>query len=180
MRAVAPHATPNFDPAAAYPAVAVLKSALARRDWPGVRAVFAELPPAGRSTLVHIGGGEPEVEDFLREALTADPDDTLAASMLGYHLIKTGWAVRTTARAKYVSREKFAIFHDYLRKAEQILIDAAARDPADVSVWVNRLVSARGLQLGLSEVRRRYDRLAGYDPHHLPGQTQLLQSLCPK
>jgi hypothetical protein len=67
-----------------------------------------------------------------------------------------------------------------LAQAEQILIDAAARDPLEASVWVNRLISARGLELGGSEVRRRYDQLARIDPHHLPGQQQVLQSWCPK
>ena len=38
----------------------------------------------------------------------------------------------------------------------------------------------RGLRLGRSEARRRYDRLAAIDPHHLPGQWQFLQQLCPK
>jgi hypothetical protein len=59
-------------------------------------------------------------------------------------------------------------------------MDGAARNPADCAIWVYRLKTARGLRLGASELRRRYDRLAAQDPHHLPGQSQLLQSLCPK
>ena len=43
-----------------------------------------------------------------------------------------------------------------------------------------RLITARGLRLGLSEARRRYHRLAEIDPYHLPGQWQYLQQLCPK
>ncbi|HEX5596488.1 MAG TPA: hypothetical protein VFX61_10810 [Micromonosporaceae bacterium] len=171
---------PDFDPAAAYPEVKALRAALAARNWAGVRAVCDRAQPSARTRLVQFGSDDPEVEGLLREVLARDPDDTLAASMLGSLVTKTGWAVRTGARAKDVTREQFRIFHQMLRQAEQILIDAAARNPADPSVWVNRLTTARGLQLGLSEVRRRYNRLAMYDPHHLPGQSQLLQSLCPK
>lgn len=172
--------TPNFDPGAAYPQVGQLRAAITAGDWTAVTAVFAGLEPAERTKLVQIGAEEPRVEALLRQALERDPDDTLAAAMLGHHLIKAAWTVRTGARAQYVSREQFATFFAILRQAEQILIDAAARNPADVSVWVARLITARGLQLGLSEVRRRYDRLAAHDPHHLPGQETMLQSLCPK
>ncbi|HEX5541322.1 MAG TPA: hypothetical protein VFX60_07125 [Micromonospora sp.] len=180
MSAAPPALAPDFDPAVAYAEVKALRAALAARDWAGVRAVCDGAEPAGRTRLVHFGSDDSEVEGLLREVLARDPEDTLAASMLGSLVTKTGWAVRTAARAKDVTREQFAIFHKMLRQAEQILIDAAARNPADTSVWVNRLTTARGLELGLSEVRRRYDRLAMHDPHHLPGQSQLLQSLCPK
>lgn len=180
MPAAPPLPTPVFDPAAAYPVVGQLRAAMAARDWSAVRLICAVPDPAARSRLVRIAGDLPDVGDFLRYVLAADPPDTLAASMLGGHLVGVAWTVRTAKRAQYVSREQFATFHRILAEAEQVLIDAAARDPAEPSVWVNRLISARGLELGLSEVRRRYDRLAELDPHHLPGQTQLLQSLCPK
>jgi hypothetical protein len=42
------------------------------------------------------------------------------------------------------------------------------------------MMTARGLQLGQSEARRRYDQAARFAPHHLAPQTQLLQHLCPK
>lgn len=182
--------SPDFDPAAAYPEVTPLREALQRHDWPAVRDIVAGVDAVGRSLLVQQGqihnlgtgdsGDDPKLERFLRDVVAQEPDDTLAAAMLGYRLISVGWEIRTANRASNVSREQFATFHDYLRRAEQVLIDAAARNPADPAVWVSRLVSARGLELGRSEVRRRYDRLARHEPHHLPGQAQLLQSLCPK
>lgn len=169
-----------FDPAAAITELHPFRAALARRDWTAARAVLDASEPALRSYLISMGGEEKDVEELLRYVLARDPDDGAAGAMLGSHLITTGWAIRTGASAKHVSREQFAAFHDWLRRAEQVLIEAAARNPTDCAVWVQRLISARGLQLGLSEVRRRYDRLAAIDPHHLPGQVQLLQSLCPK
>ncbi len=172
---------PVFDLVAAYPEMGRLQAALRARDWAGVRAVAgAAGEPAGRTMLIRYAGDTPGIEQFLRDVLDRDPGDAVAAAMLGGHLINAGWEVRTAARAPYVSQEQFRVFHDHLRRAEQVLIDGAARNPSDVSIWTQRLISARGLQLGLSEVRRRYDRLAAYDPHHLPAQSQLLQSLCPK
>ena len=180
LRAMSDPSDVNLDPAAAYAGVAELRAALARRDWPGCRAVLDAAPVDGRTFLIRLVGGEPELERFLRPVLERDPGDTTAGALLGLHLIDVGWAIRTAARAKDVSREQFAAFHEWLRKAEQVLIDAAARNPGDATVWVARLLSARGLQLGLAETRRRYDRLRAIDPHHYAGQTQFLQTLCPK
>jgi hypothetical protein len=172
---------PVFDLPAAYPEMGRVREALQAADWAGARAVIEAAPdPAARTMLVGFAADTDGIELLLREALDRDPGDALAGAVLGGHLVRTGWDVRTGARAGDVSSEQFRVFHDYLRRAEQVLIDAAARNPAEVSIWCQRLTSARGLQLGLSEVRRRYDRLAAYDPHHLPAQSQLLQSLCPK
>src|SRR4051812_2116505 len=169
-----------LDPAAAYPEVTPLRSALAARDWRGCRAVLDAADPVARTSLTVLGGDLPDLEDFLREVLRADPDDGAAAAMLGSHLTQVGWKVRSGARARYVSQDQFSVFHDWLRKAEQVLLDGAARNPDDPAIWTARMPTARGLEMGQSEVRRRYDRLARADQHHLPGQRHLLQQLCPK
>lgn len=169
-----------FDPAAVAPELVPLRAALSRRDWTAARAVLDSVGPAARSALIRLCGEEHGVEPFLQYVLSRDPDDTTAAAMLGAHYIDKGWKLRSSYQAEHVSDEQLARFHECLRQAEQVLIDAAARNPGDCAVWVLRLPTARGLQLGLSEARRRYDRLALYDPHHLPGQSHLLQSLCPK
>lgn len=170
----------EFDAAAAYPEIAAMRAALARRDWTACRVLLDAAAPALRTRLITDSADRDGIEDFLRYVLSGDPDDSAAAALLGYHLIRVGWKIRSGYRAQYVSDEQFRQFHEWLRRAEQVLIEAAARNPRDPAVWAARLVSARGLQLGLAEVRRRYDRLAAIDPHHLPGQLQLQQSLCPK
>jgi hypothetical protein len=180
LRAMSDRSGLVFDPAAAYPEIATLRAALGRRDWPACRALLDAAAPIDRSALIRTGGTEKELEGFLREVLQRDPADSTAGAMLGVHLTDVGWAVRTGARAKNVSRAQFDVFHDFLRRAEVVLIDAAARTPSDPAVWAARLPSARGLGLGRAEARRRYDRLAAIDPHHLPGQLSFLQQLCPK
>jgi len=169
-----------LDPAAAHPGVADVRAALTARDWPRCRLLLDQATPDERQYLIRIGSDESELEGFLRGVLEADPGDAAAATMLGHHLIGVGWKIRTGARAEHVGAEQFASFHAWLRRAEQVLIDAAARHPAEREVWVARLMSARGLQLGLAETRRRYDRLRALDPHNFQGQTQFLQSMCPK
>lgn len=83
-----------------------------------------------------------------------------AAAMLGAQLINIGRQIRTDMRARHVSAEQFAQFRTWLCRAEAVLIDAAARNPADPAVWTQRPIAGRGLGVGRSEVRRRYELLA--------------------
>ncbi|MDP9797905.1 hypothetical protein J2S43_006417 [Catenuloplanes nepalensis] len=181
-----PLPAPDFDAATAYPEIGVLRAALAAGDWPAVRRLWDRLDWAGRSHLaVAVGAIARPAEtahliNVLRAALAADPGDPAAGPMLGSHLISAGWRVRGASRARYVSERQFREFHEHLRRAEAVLIEATARDPENVAAWQMRVTSARGLELGAEEAQRRYDRLARTDPHHLNAQTSLLQMLCPK
>lgn len=176
----APLPPPNFDAAAAYPQVSAVRAALAARDWPALRAQLAEPDPHGRTVLVGEVGDATDIEEFLRGALAAEPEDPVAGTLLGAYLIRAGWRIRSARRAQYVSREQFAQFFDHLRRAEQVLIEVTARHPDDAAAWTQRITNARGLQLGQAEARRRYDQLAKHHPHHLPAQASLLQQFCPK
>ncbi|GAB4107416.1 hypothetical protein GCM10028790_64350 [Micromonospora taraxaci] len=176
----APLPAPTFDAGAAYPEVNDLRKALDAADWPAVRALFADRDPAHRTLLVSAAGDQEGTEPFLRRVYDNDPTDALAGTLLGNCLIRTGWRIRSAARAQHVSRSQFDKFHDHLRRAEQVLIDVTARHEDDAAAWTQRITLARGLQLGQNETRRRYDRLARHHPHHLPAQASLLQQLCPK
>ncbi|HEX5202135.1 hypothetical protein ACFQS1_06850 [Paractinoplanes rhizophilus] len=180
LRAVAVNGNVVLDPGWIYPEVAELRKALAGWSWPDARAVLDRVEPAERTELIRIGAERFDLAGFLHGVLAKDPADAAAAAMLGAHFTEVGWRIRTRRPAQFVSREQFAEFHGWLCKAEQVLIEAAARHPEDPAVWVCRLPTARGLSLGGPEARRRYDRLAATDPHHVPGQVQLLQELCPK
>lgn len=180
LRAMSPPTDVVLDRAAAYPEIEALRATLARRDWPACRAVLDAATLAERTAIIDAVAEEKGLEDLLRPVLAADPADGAASALLGAHLIDVAWKIRTGASAQYVSQEQFAAFRDWLRKAEQVLIDGAAYNPKDPAIWTARITSARGLQLGLAESRRRYDRLMTADPHHLPGQFQMIQILCPK
>jgi hypothetical protein len=175
-----PSHTVLFDPAAAYPEVSDVRAALTDRDWGAVRRVLDAATPIGRTMLIGIGAAGDRLEGFLRDVVQSDPNDSAAVAMLGKYLINVGWDIRSDARAEHVSGQQFESFHDWLRRAEVVLLDGVARQPGDPALWVARLTSARGLQMGLAEIRRRYGKLAAIDPHHLPGQIEFLQSLCPK
>ncbi|WP_239079940.1 hypothetical protein [Paractinoplanes brasiliensis] len=173
-------ASVTFNETTAYPPYAAARERVAARDWGGARQVVDGLPPAGRTYALRFAGELDGCEDFLREVVDRDPADSAAAAALAYRLIDIGWEIRTGHRAEHVSSKQFASFREWLCRAEAVLIDAVARSPRDPALWTARLMTARGLELGLAEVRRRYDKVAALDPHHLPAQWQLLQSLCPK
>ncbi|MFJ1606911.1 hypothetical protein ACIOHS_26605 [Streptomyces sp. NPDC088253] len=172
---------PDFELASAFPEAGWLRQATAARDWAGIRQYTNGLPQGtDRAFLVGVVADVPGVEHPLRELVAAAPDDVLALTLLGTREVKVGWEIRSDARAEHVSREQFRQLHEHLRQAEQLLIRATALDPSHDAAWAARLNTARGLQLGQNEARRRYDRLAAYHPHHFTGQARLLQQLCPK
>jgi hypothetical protein len=171
-----------LDLAAGYPDLGVLRACLTRRDWAACRATLDAATPDRRTGLIQAGTDEHDegLEEFLRDTVRRDPSDGAAVALLGSQLIGIGWDIRTSARATNVSAEQFRTFHEWLDRAEQVLIEGAARFPHDPAIWTLRLTSAMGLELGQAEARRRYGRLAAIAPHHLPAQSALVQQLCPK
>jgi len=171
---------PTFDPLAPYPAAAAAAAALNAQDWPSFRSQFVGLDWISR--MMAMRGVQPsaEQEQFLAGLVERDPDDVLPPTVFAWVLIDAGWKIRSSYRAQHVSQDQFRQFHDHLRRAERLLVDVVARDPGMVLAWELRLRTARGLELGQSEARRRYDQLSRQHPHHVLAQQQYLQQVCPK
>ncbi|MFF3909199.1 hypothetical protein ACFYZJ_25160 [Streptomyces sp. NPDC001848] len=172
---------PVTDPFDALPELAPLRAAARAGDWAATQDFFTGLDSVDKvsfavGALADIDG----TEEYLEKAAAALPGNPLPATLLAERYIRIGWGIRSAARAKHVSREQFDQFHAWLRKAEQLLIEVCAEQPGYAPAWSARLLTARGLELGQSEARRRYDRLSAHHPHHFRAQSQLLQQLCPK
>ncbi len=164
-----------------YPDLRALHRALAARDWPGVATFFEALPPEDdRSVAVSMVARLRGVEDFLRTAGGGPAGSTLAATLLAARLITIGWEARGGHSASQVSRARFAVFHDHLHRAERLLDQVRAAEPGNVAAWTSSLLTARGLQMGLAEARRRYEGAARACPHPFAAQLELVQQLCPK
>ncbi len=171
---------PVFDPAAAFPEIAQWRAAVRAGDWPAVIHIVGALPDPTAVNVAVRQMGEIEGAERLFADAANTTGGTLARLLLASRHIEIGWAIRTGLRAKYISREQFDLFHDHLRTAERLLIDLTAQEPDNAVAWCLRLITARGLEVGKSEARRRYQRVARFHPHFLPAQSQLLQQLCPK
>jgi hypothetical protein len=169
------------DPFDAVPELAALRTAAWDDDWAATEAFFTGIASLDDvSVAAGLLAGVERTEAYLERAAKALPADPLPRTLLAERYIRIGWRVRGTALAEDVTRDQFKQFHDWLRKAERLLIEICAEQPAYTPAWTARLLTARGLELGQSEARRRYDRLAEHHPHHFRAQSQLLQHLCPK
>lgn len=166
----------RLSPTAPYPQARALLTA----DWAGLRRIVDAAEPPARTQLLRLVAGHDRLGDLPARAVADDPDDSTAAALRAFQLIHQGWQVRTDARARKVSRGRFATFHRYLAEAERVLHAGLTRAPHDPALWTAGLITVRGLEMGLQHARYRYDCLAAFDPHHLPGQSQMLQQLCPK
>ncbi|MFF3498663.1 hypothetical protein [Streptomyces sp. NPDC003247] len=172
---------PTFDPYDNAPELVPLRDAARAGDWPAVQACFRRFRSvdevsSAASVLADITG----VRKLLERAVAESPGDPLPRTLLAHRYVSLGWDIRGSARAQHVSRSQFERFHAWLRRAEQLLIEVCAEQPAYAPAWTVRLMTARGLELGQAEARRRYDRLSAHHPHHYAAQTQLLQQICPK
>jgi len=155
--------------------------AIRRRDVPAALRAYEEIQLwNGRWLAATVVGKRAGALALLSPALLRDPTDGSLRTLLGASLIEAGWRVRTYARAKDVSPERFAAFHQRLAEAEQVLAPATDIDPANLAAATLRITIARGLSMGLPEARSRYQAVARHDPHFPPAQRQLLRQLFPR
>lgn len=172
---------PTYDIATTYPKVRRTLDAAQREDAQALVAAYQAIDGwAGRYLASTALARDRRHGAFLRQARSENPGSTAIGTMLACWTISEAWRIRTSARARYVSDRQFAAFHDRLGEAESILARVTAAEPGNLAAWTMRVTTARGLELGVAEARRRYDQVARQDPHFLPAQSQLLQQLCPK
>lgn len=167
------------DPLVLFPELGALRAAVQAGAWQpvaeyvgGWRGHDPQRVSAGAWTVAESEGAE---------AFLAAQDRTpLARALTATLRIHQAWLVRGRGVASTVSAEQWTGFRDHLVAAERELVELAALDPDDPLVAGLRLVTARGLSLGLSEVQRRWARLAAVSPDDIAAQSAQLQTLAPK
>jgi hypothetical protein len=171
-----------FVPLAHVPHGATLRAA---RDAGDIRAVLAAAGTMSAhddvvATLWAVAGHVPQDPRFTAEIEGADDGTPLSRTLRAARYVSVGWAIRSRARAEHVTAGQFEQFHDWLRRAERVLFDVCSEHPGYVPAWEVRITSARGLELGPGEARRRFDRLAALDPQVFAAQRAYLQQILPK
>jgi hypothetical protein len=175
-----------FDPLANVPDGAALRAACAAGDIAKALALLRPLRANDdvSTALMGIAGTATGLSDQARQftaAIDAADDGTpLARTLRAVRYTAVGWSIRTRYRAEHVSASQFEQFHDWLRQAERLLFNVCAEHPGYVPAWDARITTARGLELGHGEARRRYDRLAALDPGVFAAQRMYLQQVLPK
>lgn len=121
--------------------------------------------------------GRPEWVD---EWVDARPGSSLPVLFRGSHGINWAWEARGGARAKYVQKDAWPLFHGRLVEADRDLARAAALDDRDPAPNAMSVTVARGLSLGQAEIRRRFEQAHSRQPLNAPACTQALQGFARK
>ncbi|MGW2016450.1 hypothetical protein [Streptomyces sp. NPDC001927] len=162
------------------PEVRRVREAAATADWRTVRAVLEARPESeDRTELLWAVGDTDGVERWIEPVMEKE-SDALPRLVAGIRHISWGWEARTGARAKDVSREQFEVFHTRLRTAERLLYEVAEREPGWTSPWYGLQITGRGLQVGQTTARRRFEATVRRDPYHQGAHQQQLQQVCEK
>ncbi|MBE1878724.1 hypothetical protein [Myceligenerans pegani] len=176
--------TPFFDPWAYVRDAEALRNASRSADVPTTLKTLEAIEDQEElgAALWTVAGEtlDPDENGLTGAIRDAQDGSPLAATLLASRYVVLGWEIRSHARAEHVTARQFEQFHALLRQAERVLFDVCCEFPEYVPAWETRITSARGLQLGASETRRRYDQLAAIAPHHSRAQKAFLQQILPK
>jgi hypothetical protein len=119
-------------------------------------------------------------ERWLGEVAAAEPGDALPLLASGARHVQWAWHARTGFEAKYVSEEQWELFRARLRTAEELLLEAAEREPTSAAPWYFLQISGRGLQVGPDVAERRFEATCRRSPGHVAAHRQHLQQLSAK
>lgn len=172
-----------------YPNVRAVAEAVLRRAWDEVAALLLDFEHARDRSWVmqQIASTSPRLVVPVIEVDTAagrvpavdDPAQRTLATLFALCLVYQAWEVRNSVDPDGMSDDQIKRFEDLLVQAEQILVEVVAVEPGQVEAWHVRLVTSRGLELGLAESRRRYARLTAIDDQHVLGHLAMAVELYP-
>ncbi|MEO3768652.1 hypothetical protein [Streptomyces sp. B5E4] len=117
---------------------------------------------------------------WLEVWLEKDGDDPDAALVSAGLQICRAWEARTAARAKHVSRDRFAEFFRILGQATPVIDKATELNPGDPVPWRVALQHARGTQAPRPVFDRLLLNVMDCDPDHYGCHANALQFLCAK
>jgi hypothetical protein len=116
----------------------------------------------------------------LEARLQALPNDPDLLVWLGQALVCEAWNVRTGLSAEFVSRQRFATFHDILATASGVLDAAIEAAPHDSAPWVVLQWAALGLQVAREDQDQVFRSALARQPDCFAAHTGRVQVLAPK
>jgi hypothetical protein len=170
-----------IDRAQGDPAGQRLREELARDNWPAASQLLGAISdPDDRYFYVNLCADWPGRPGWIDQWIAGEPASATPLLVRGAHAIFWAWEARGSARAEHTPQEAFQVFWQRLELAEASLGEAAARAPEDPTPWVYLLTSCFGLQLGLEELRGRFQQAVARHPWHRAAHLQMLNGLCAK
>jgi hypothetical protein len=138
------------------------------RDWAGISAFLAPMPPASERRFAAIGqlGNAAANEDgWLQQWIRAEPRSSTALAVLAESMVRLAWNIRTGQRAENVAPEQWTGFFRVLREVPEICARGSAADPADSAPFLALLNAARGLQWSNDRYRALCAEVDARAPH---------------
>lgn len=162
-----------------YPAVGAALELARSSQWDELVAALDRMSASERSaTMRVVAGEEPRLPVPVSDLAT--PQGRVLTVLLAHCLVEQAWLARSSRQADQVTAGAWKTFRELLVRAERLLVETTARDRAQVDAWALRILTARGLQLGPAEARRRHAAVLSLVDEHQLADEQLLQMLCPK
>jgi len=171
-----------LDPLLGDPDALALRTALTGRDWPAARRILeaAAADPDRRGFLMSAAADTPGLQEWIGQAVDAEPESTLALLVQGCHAVYWAWEARGAATANLTSQEQFHLFSRRSKIAEDCLDEVVERTPGDPTAWAYLVTLARARQLGREETERRFAEAVAAAPHQRGAHNSMLQYLCGK
>lgn len=173
-------ATCTFDPFYGDAEVVALRRSLEAGDIGPLTAAYAQADPHRREVLAHSLTLNLPPVPVIDQWPQAAPDSALAFLMRGTQGIAVAWELRGRGYIETVDPEGWQKFYDRLKVAEADLRMSIELDDGDGVAWSSMLVTGRGLQKPVDELRERYRRAITAAPGLAFAADQLHQSLCAK
>ena len=169
------------EPSSRFPWLNDITAEAERADWDSLRARLAEAPTLDdRSDVSWQITGQAGVGDWLTPIVEQHPEDRLAAAVFAERLIRLAWEKRSDGFSKDLTDDQVRGFTQTLILAETFLLDQIAAHPDEPYLWYCRVISGRGLSVGLAEITRRYKRMDALAPNFYDGAVMYLNALFPK
>lgn len=116
----------------------------------------------------------------LEARLQTLPNDPDLLVWLGQTLVFEAWEVRTGLSAEFVSRQRFATFHDILATASGVLDAATEVAPDDSAPWAVLQWAALGLQVSREDKDHVFTAALARQPDCFAAHAGRVQVLAPK
>ncbi|MEW2130166.1 hypothetical protein [Streptomyces sp. NPDC005435] len=150
-------------------------------DWGTVKEALAPFDLGRDHQVLEELAAVNGVQDWIGRAAEEDEEHRATALLIsGARHVSWGWEARTRADAAQVSRERWQVFFERLRIAEEQLLEAAELRPEWITPWRVLLRSGRGMSLGPVVNRARRDAALRRDPLDLETHNEWVSQLQPR
>lgn len=129
--------------------------------------------------LLHLADieGRPE---WIDQWKAERPRSAVPLLFSGTHGIHWAWQARGSGRATTVKEDAWPVFHGRLVEGDRELAKAAGMDETDPTPYARSLPAAKGLSLGVAELRRRFTEVVRRHPWHQGSHASMVDALASK